>query len=136
MDFMNEHELNCGLIMFDIDHFKNINDSHGHVVGDKVLSEIARRCSIRLRKDDPLVRWGGEEFLVLIRRADYKDIVCIAEDLRLAISTNPLQPVGKVTASFGVTQIFPTESVSSSLQRVDEALYVAKNDGRNKVFSH
>ena len=81
INFMSDHELNCGLIMFDIDHFKSINDSHGHGTGDEVLREVARRCSLCLRKDDPLVRWGGEEFLVLIRRAGYQDIECIAENL-------------------------------------------------------
>lgn len=127
-------ETNCGLIMFDIDHFKSINDTYGHTAGDDVLREIARRCSHCLRRDDPLVRWGGEEFLVLIQRASDSDIAFIAEDLRMAIASKPIKPAGNVTASFGATQHIAAESsIVLSLQRADEALYTAKNGGRNQV---
>lgn len=125
---------NCGLIMFDIDHFKSINDTYGHAAGDQVLREIARRCSKCLRKDDPLIRWGGEEFLVVIQRASDSDIEHIAEDLRMAIATKPIKPAGHVTASFGATQhTAPDSSLLLSLQRADEALYAAKKGGRNRV---
>ncbi len=129
-----EGDTNCGLIMFDIDHFKRINDNYGHAIGDDVLREIARRCSKCLRRDDPLVRWGGEEFLVLIRRASDSDIEYIAEDLRMAIASKSIKPAGNVTASFGATLHAATESsLVLSLQRADEALYAAKNGGRNRV---
>ena len=124
-----------GVILFDIDHFKAINDNHGHSVGDQVLCEISRRCTKRLRNDDLFIRWGGEEFMVLVWGAGGEAITRIAEDLRQAIHDQPIEPAGIVTASFGVTQMRAEDSVSELLQRVDTALYSAKNNGRNKVIS-
>ena len=124
---------NIGVILFDIDHFKNINDQYGHSIGDTVLCKVAQRCKASLRKDDLCARWGGEEFLIIVQGAGDTALYRIAENLRMVISDLPVDPVGKVTASFGVTQFCSTDSIESLLQRVDEAMYLAKHQGRNRV---
>ncbi len=134
-DFAVKDKENTGAVMFDIDHFKNINDRYGHGVGDTVLCQIAERCRSILRKDDLFARWGGEEFLVLIRGAGNKALYRIADDLRMAISDEPVKPVERVTASFGVTRFYPTDSMESLLQRADDAMYQAKRQGRDRVVN-
>jgi diguanylate cyclase len=122
-----------GLILFDIDRFKLVNDRHGHAVGDEVLRQVARRCESVLRRDDIFARWGGEEFLVLARGTHPDGIVQIAEKLRAAISAEPVEQVGIVTASFGAARIQPAESLAAWLERADAALYRAKQEGRDRV---
>ncbi len=121
------------LAVFDIDRFKSINDTHGHAVGDAVLREIAARCSARLRRDDIVARWGGEEFLVLTHTAAHIEVGQIAEELRTAIAAEPISPVGKVTASFGVTRMQDGDTMATLLERADAALYAAKHAGRDRV---
>ena len=126
-----------GFILFDIDHFKSINDQHGHDIGDIVLSEIAQRCQNIISKDDLIARWGGEEFLILIQ-SDINNnkieiFMRIAEDLRKTISAKPIGMINKVTASFGVTQIKSKDSIHISLKCADKAMYMAKQQGRNRV---
>ncbi|MCH9696998.1 MAG: GGDEF domain-containing protein [Gammaproteobacteria bacterium] len=121
-----------GLIIFDIDHFKTINDSFGHLIGDTVLCEISQRCSKRLRNDDIFVRWGGEEFLVLLWGTDRSAVTKLAENLRHCICTQHIEPVGIVTASFGVTEFRDNDTSNSLLQRADKALYAAKTSGRDQ----
>ena len=124
---------NIGAILFDIDRFKSINDRYGHNIGDIVLSQVTQRCQERLRQDDLFARWGGEEFLILVQGVEEKVLHRIAEDLRAIISAEPIEPVGIVTASFGVTQFYPTDSMESLLKRADEAMYLAKHQGRDRV---
>lgn len=124
---------NNALILIDIDRFKRINDTHGHPTGDAVLREVASRCSALLRTDDVFARWGGEEFLVLIKGADLEATVRIAEHLRRGIRMLPIGHVGTVTASFGVTALRGDDTAASALQRIDEALYQAKSSGRDQV---
>jgi len=121
------------LILFDIDHFKRVNDSHGHAVGDEVLRQVARRCESLLRHEDVFARWGGEEFLVMVRGAREDGGAHVAESLRAAISSLPIEPVGIVTASFGVASFRPSDSLESWLERSDTALYAAKAAGRDRV---
>ena len=123
-----------GVILFDIDHFKGINDTYGHQIGDVVLMAIATRCSQVLRKSDCLARWGGEEFLVVLRHVGTEVIERIAEELRLAIASEEIEPAGIVTASFGVSLVKPTDTIENLLQRVDKAMYAAKISGRNRVM--
>jgi diguanylate cyclase len=118
------------LILFDIDHFKSINDRHGHGVGDSVLCEVAARCGDHLGDRGVLARWGGEEFLVL---ADAAADGAVAEALRGAIAEPGIGPVGRVTASFGCTRLRAGEDTRAALQRADEALYEAKRGGRDRV---
>jgi diguanylate cyclase (GGDEF)-like protein len=121
------------LILLDIDRFKNINDTYGHPVGDAVLREVAQRCAVLLRKSDVFARWGGEEFLVLIRGTGEAGVIRVADDLRAAISATPIAPAGTITASFGVARYQASDTVASWLSRVDEALYEAKLTGRDRV---
>ena len=122
-----------GLIIFDIDHFKTINDSFGHLIGDTVLCEISQRCSKRLRNDDIFVRWGGEEFIVFVCGVDGRVATKIAENLRRSIRSQYIEPVGIITASFGVTEIRDGDTAEIFLQRVDKALYMAKSAGRDQT---
>ncbi|MEM6426452.1 MAG: GGDEF domain-containing protein [Cyanobacteria bacterium P01_D01_bin.128] len=124
-----------GVILFDIDHFKRVNDTCGHQAGDAVLVSVAMRCSQVLRKNDCLARWGGEEFLVVLRHVGAEVIERIAEELRLAIASEEIEPAGSVTASFGASLIKPTDTIENLLQRVDKAMYAAKTSGRNRVMT-
>jgi len=126
-------ERSDALVLFDIDHFKRINDSHGHAIGDEVLRQVARRCEALLRGEDVFARWGGEEFLVLVRGTRDDGGVNAAEHLRTAVCATPVDGVGTVTASFGVARFRPEDTLEGWLARADTALYAAKAAGRNKV---
>ncbi|MES1938212.1 GGDEF domain-containing protein [Salinisphaera hydrothermalis] len=122
-----------GVIMFDLDRFKAINDTYGHAVGDQVLTAVAARCKALLRANECVSRWGGEEFLVVIPGADDVVVRQVAERLRRAIANAPIGAVPRVTASFGVTTIRPDDSPAGVLERADRALYRSKQRGRNRV---
>ena len=121
------------LVMFDIDHFKRINDRHGHLIGDQVLKDLTQRVQSRLRSVDVLARWGGEEFLILTPHCQADDAAKLAEKLRILIESEPFAEVGDVTCSFGVAGFRAGESHDAWLKRVDDALYDAKSAGRNRV---
>ncbi len=122
-----------GLIMLDIDHFKNINDTYGHDVGDSVLVELTGLIQKRIRKDDTLMRWGGEEFLLFIPDAETQLLRTIAESLRETICAYHFENVGSVTCSFGASTFLPEDTRQTLFKRIDTALYNSKNSGRNKV---
>lgn len=121
------------LVMFDVDHFKAINDHHGHQTGDRVLVELATRVRDHIRISDHLARWGGEEFMILLPQVHQDAALRLAEKLRHLIAATPLDRVGQVTASFGVTEYDPRETEETCLRRLDAALYAAKSAGRNRV---
>jgi diguanylate cyclase (GGDEF)-like protein len=121
------------IIMYDLDHFKRVNDTFGHGVGDEVLCGSSGIVKHNTRVSDLLARWGGEEFMVLIAEGDSGVAASMAEKLRQAIAAHRFDQVGQVTASFGVTTFRQGESMNSFLQRVDDALYAAKANGRNRV---
>lgn len=123
------------LAIFDVDHFKAVNDQHGHSVGDLVLREIATRCSARLGQGDLVARWGGEEFLLVHPVSSKIPIGHKAEELRRVIAQEPIGAVGLVNASFGVTRMLDGDTITRMLQRADEALYEAKRSGRNRVVA-
>lgn len=128
------------IVMVDLDHFKSVNDVHGHQAGDAVLSQAAVRLNAVLRSDDVLVRWGGEEFLALLPRTGTQDAHRTAERMRAALSDRPLQLPGgdrlAVTGSLGVACLSPHSADGHQLVRAaDEALYQAKKTGRNRVVS-
>ncbi|MGB9813897.1 MAG: PAS domain S-box protein [Thermovenabulum sp.] len=123
------------LIMFDIDHFKSVNDRFGHAAGDMVLKSIADMVKKRIRKTDCFARWGGEEFIILLPETSLKDAVGLAEELRERLSSMPLPEVGHVTASFGVASYRPSDTIDTILLRADDMLYEAKASGRNCVKS-
>jgi diguanylate cyclase (GGDEF)-like protein len=124
-----------GLILFDIDRFKSVNDQHGHQIGDKTLQDIVRRCKTRVRSHDYFIRWGGEEFMLLLPDATLAESKALAEELRALIATKPLSTGLQSSASFGVTTKNDEDSELSVFKRVDDALFLAKNGGRNKVVS-
>lgn len=126
----------ASLIMFDLDHFKSINDTHGHPVGDRALREVVRVVSDRLRGGDTLGRVGGEEFLVLLPATNGPAAAALAEQLRLLLADTSVREgdaVVSLPASFGVAELQSTESPAAWFRRVDQALYQAKASGRNRV---
>ncbi len=125
----------CSLIMFDLDHFKQVNDTHGHLAGDAVLRAVGRLVKRELRAEDRFGRLGGEEFGVLVS-ADVETATEIAERLRLAISAAVVDGFEDIrfTASMGVAGCdIETDSVMALMSKADERLYSAKRNGRNKV---
>lgn len=124
----------CSLVLFDLDHFKQINDRYGHAVGDEVLVAFSRLIEGLLRQGDLLGRYGGEEFVIVLPMTERDAALQLAERLRDALAAKPLlerpEPL-TVTASFGVAQLSPGEDVDAWLVRADQALYRAKQHGRN-----
>ncbi len=126
------------LIMLDLDHFKNINDAHGHAAGDAVLVSAAKTLASCLRKSDIMGRFGGEEFIVLLPETDRAAAIAIAEKMRQALESLMVrfqEQSFRVTASFGVTGVTSPESATPEIffERADRALYEAKEKGRNRV---
>jgi diguanylate cyclase (GGDEF)-like protein len=121
------------VIIFDIDKFKNINDSYGHDVGDSVLIEISQLIKEKVRENDIVARWGGEEFVVLLPKTGIARAVGIAEKLRRNVEQFNFKHVNRVTISLGVSRHNKGDTVEKLLKRVDELLYKAKHGGRNRV---
>jgi diguanylate cyclase (GGDEF)-like protein len=127
---------NWWLGAIDIDHFKRVNDNFGHLIGDEVLLLVARLLRSSFRNSEHLYRFGGEEFIVLLR-AEHEDEAKLAfEFFRRQLSSFAFPQVGTVTASVGFTRLRPTDTASSAVDRADRAVYHAKNNGRNQVHSH
>lgn len=124
---------NIGVIMFDIDHFKSVNDNYGHDVGDHVLREISKIISEKIRDYDTFARWGGEEFIILLPETEINTVMIKAENMRSLVENHHFIDGRQITSSFGVTMIKPGENYEVALKRVDEALYSSKNNGRNRV---
>jgi diguanylate cyclase (GGDEF)-like protein len=123
------------LIMLDIDNFKNINDTYGHAGGDEILKSSSQLLKSKARSTDSVVRWGGEEFLILVPDANLNAAVEFAERIRNSIAQHQHQALGFITASFGVAELQAGESTASLLNRADKALYKAKLNGKNCVMS-
>ncbi|MBI5847924.1 MAG: PAS domain S-box protein [Nitrospirae bacterium] len=121
------------LIMFDIDHFKAVNDTFGHAAGDKVLKKTAAVVIDHIRKSDVLGRIGGEEFAVLATETTVESALALAEKIRAAIENTEHDTVGTITISIGVSAYDSGLSTDEFVRRSDEALYAAKNNGRNRV---
>lgn len=126
-----QNESQFGLIIIDIDHFKRINDSHGHEVGDQVIRKVAKVLSETIAKNDTIVRWGGEEFVVIVTSSDSQSLSVQCERLRKSINEAKF-PLGiSVTISLGGTLYKEKDSKDLLLIRADNALYQAKEQGRN-----
>ena len=136
-EILREHRYkrNLAIVMFDIDLFKNINDTYGHDIGDDVLVEISNISTNHIRNVDTLARWGGEEFLLLLPETSLDDAYNVADKLRIDIESTAFSEleVSQITASFGVSIFKENDTKDTFLKRVDEALYEAKNNGRNQV---
>lgn len=121
------------LMMLDLDFFKNVNDTHGHNVGDLVLVEVVRIAREQLRASDAVSRWGGEEFIVLSPATRIEGAMNLAEKIREAVANRKFPDAGQVTVSIGVAEYTLGEDLTTWIQRADEALYKAKAGGRNQV---
>jgi len=124
---------NLCLVMTDLDHFKRVNDEHGHQRGDRVLQEFAKRLRQAVRASDTLYRLGGEEFAMLLPGTDIEQGRVTAEKLRLRVAESPLDRDVPITASFGVAVTDGNESPDEFYRRADQAMYAAKEAGRNRV---
>jgi len=133
--------MNSALVMFDIDHFKQINDTYGHAAGDDVLRELGARTMNSVRRVDLAARVGGEEFVVVMPETDLANAAAVAERLRVAVAKEPftVRATGEklaVTVSIGVAAAIASgDHRDGLLKRTDEALYSAKKAGRNRVIT-
>ena len=136
--FIETHQqagLPCSLMMIDIDHFKNINDTYGHQSGDEAIIALANLLTVMCRNGDLVARYGGEEFAVLCADCSNADAASRAEQIRIRLAETPHQCLGnkRLSASFGVTELQPGDTSETMLRRADRALLMAKEQGRNQV---
>lgn len=137
VDRFNRYKHPLSLLLLDIDHFKNYNDSYGHLEGDKVLVKISQMIKSCLRKMDTAYRYGGEEFTVILPETSCEEALLVAERIRNVIQAEKFTPQPQkelsITISIGVTQYAPEEQLSTFIQRADKAMYISKQNGRNQV---
>lgn len=136
-DIIKEYHLKnyrFALCLFDIDDFKKVNDTYGHDIGDYVLKELVSEISKFSRDDDILIRWGGEEFILIMKIKSENDLLKVLEHLRIRIEKHIFKKVGKVTCSFGVTLYENYEDIESTIKRADLGLYESKAKGKNQVI--
>jgi diguanylate cyclase (GGDEF)-like protein len=129
------HDRTVGVLIVDIDHFKEVNDEHGHLAGDAVLREVAARLQQAMRTEDALGRWGGEEFLAVLTDTPPEGVRVMAERLRQVIAAAPftLDDGSRIRVTVSVGHTNGTEDAEVLVHRADDALYVAKAEGRNRV---
>jgi diguanylate cyclase len=131
----------CSLLMADIDHFKRVNDTYGHVLGDKVIRYVAQRISLGVKGRDVAARYGGEEFAVLLPETTLQGAMVLAEQVRLSVARGTIhragatEQIGGVTISIGVAESLPADTTEMLVGRADAALYKSKEGGRNRVTS-
>ena len=123
----------AAMILIDLDHFKAVNDAHGHATGDQILRSVTEIINLRIRVTDSLFRIGGEEFVVVLEGQTADSASHLAEQLRTIVEANELVPDQSVTISLGVAELRSGESTGDWMHRADEALYQAKDAGRNKT---
>ncbi|POA21792.1 hypothetical protein C1886_04240 [Pseudomonas sp. FW300-N1A1] len=136
IDMARRHTQPLSLLMLDIDHFKRINDTHGHSAGDEVLKAVANSIKNQLRNVDMVFRFGGEEFLILLSNTSREAAAMVGERLRYTAQAEDYQAdeaLIELTVSLGCSTLLPGESAQSLLRRADSALYVAKREGRNRL---
>ncbi|MBU0631499.1 sensor domain-containing diguanylate cyclase [bacterium] len=127
------YETAFSVILIDLDDFKEVNDAHGHLVGDEVLKKFASIFGKMIRSSDCVGRWGGEEFLILLPHTPYEQAVELAERLRSQVNLYRFDHVGNKSASFGVALFEKEDSYASLINRADQALYTSKKNGKNRV---
>jgi diguanylate cyclase (GGDEF)-like protein len=136
VDMARRHMQPLSVLMLDLDHFKQINDSYGHGTGDEALKAVAATLKNQLRNVDMVFRFGGEEFLVLLSNTSREAAALVGERLRMAVLELQYLVQGRaidLSISLGCATLLPAESVDSLLRRADSALYVAKRNGRNRL---
>lgn len=133
MERTKRHGSPLSIAMFDIDRFKEVNDTYGHNTGDYVLKTLTQIAKMNMRDIDYLIRWGGEEFIVIALDTDLSGVEVLSEKIRKAIENYEFENVKHITVSFGVTQFKQDDTEDSFIKRVDDALYQAKEKGRNRL---
>ncbi len=124
------------IILFDVDNFKHINDHFGHALGDTALRSIAQLVSGSIRESDYFGRWGGEEFIIIVPQLEAEKAVSFADKLRGMIESHDFETLGTVTCSFGVAQWHEDETIEQTMQNADNAMYIAKKSGKNRVIQY
>lgn len=132
-DLSDRYQSPFAVMILDIDHFKQVNDTYGHHVGDTTLVELAQILIAVTRQGDTVGRWGGEEFIIIVPHADKVALLEMAEKVRESVEQHSFETVQKITVSIGVAIHKQNETVSRLLSRADEALYTSKQEGRNRV---
>ena len=131
------HNTQGVILMCDLDHFKNVNDTYGHVVGDFVIKEVAKRISYTLRKEDLAVRWGGEEFFIFLANITIEDAYKVSEKLRSTIENFTMNYSENIailiTMSIGIAGVNKKNSLEDSIRNADDAMYLSKAKGRNRT---
>lgn len=137
IDRLNRYNHSLSLLLIDIDHFKKYNDTYGHLEGDKVLIRMGQIINACLRRMDTAHRYGGEEFTVILPETSCEEAHFVAERIRLAIESEVFSPAPEkkitITVSVGVTEYQTDERISAFVQRADQALYLSKDNGRNRI---
>ncbi len=133
IDRVHRYQSSFAVLMIDIDHFKKINDTYGHDIGDQVLQEISKVIRLHIRKSDALMRWGGEEFLIVTAHMSKDESIIFANKLKNAVNSYTFDVGTDITISIGIAICRTDDTKSTLLKRVDKALYKAKNSGRNRV---
>lgn len=123
------------LIMIDLDYFKRVNDTYGHNIGDYVLKKFVSLVSSVVREADVFARWGGEEFVLLLRNTGCDEAYSVGEKIRMLVESEPFEDVGHITCSIGITEVTGDDSLIGAIERADNALYSAKDMGRNRTIS-
>ena len=131
--YSRRYDAPLSLIIFDFDNFKDINDTFGHPVGDRVMVDMVAIINEKIRGTDIFARWGGEEFIILLPNTAHKDAADLAERLRVETDRHEFDTAGRVTCSFGVVELTRDENAENMIDRADKLLYQAKNSGRNRV---
>ncbi|RXJ85745.1 diguanylate cyclase [Arcobacter cloacae] len=121
------------VLLVDIDYFKNVNDTYGHLVGDNILQEVSKILTICSRDTDIVARWGGEEFILMLPQTNIEQAYLVAQKLRATVEKHKFDEVKHITCSIGVAQFHKNETKETLFKRVDDALYKAKKAGRNRV---
>jgi diguanylate cyclase (GGDEF)-like protein len=134
LEFCRRHDLNLSLVLIDIDNLKQANDEHGHLVGDKILYDVSQIMKKELRANDVCVRWGGDEFVLLLPDTSVDQARILSERIRKSITEHNLKgPKINVTCSFGITSMTKGQSLEDMIHQADESMYVAKSEGKNKI---
>lgn len=135
INLYNRHNDEFSLIMMDIDHFKTINDTYGHETGDEILAKVGEMFKAYTRAEDKVYRYGGEEFCVIMPKTGKEEAIKAGERLREVLSSYSENGLPKFTMSAGVSNYSAGETACDTIKRADNALYEAKNNGRNRLYS-
>ncbi len=139
IDRSNRYSHALALLLLDIDYFKKYNDAYGHLEGDKVLVRLGQTINSCLRSMDSAYRYGGEEFTVILPETKGEEALAVAERIKTAVESERFSPIPDsnvpITISIGVTEFFPKEKIETFVKRADEAMYLSKEEGRNRVSS-